>query len=81
MDYSELKLEREGQRLEDYYILSYSPKGSMCGVQERLAPWLAQIIKAIMLEKCPENVIEHEYGYRQEKEKPMFEPEPDEYER
>lgn len=66
MKYSEYRLEREGVRSQDNYVLSYRPENSDIGVQERIAPWIAQFIKEALLEKCPENVVEHTYGYRRE---------------
>lgn len=65
-NYSAYKLEREGRRSQDNFTLSYEPKNSPVGVSEQIAPWLAHFIRAALLEHCPENVREYEYGYRQE---------------
>ncbi len=66
MDYSEYRIQRVGKRSQDVYTLSYEPKDSPCGVQERLAPWIAKLVVSILKEKCPENVSENEYGYLRE---------------
>lgn len=66
MEYSEYRLERIGKRTQDEFILTYAPKDSLCGVQQRLPYWIAQLVRSVLIEKCPENVIELPYGSNQE---------------